>query len=101
MKTRQGQRFFLIKLGRDSKAAMHWGTSACTLPAPGLQPLSQSLKLLRQKKWKIWPWEGGKLLQKHSNSSNKKQMYHTTPPPQPINKIYKTPNQNPKIIRFE
>lgn len=78
MKTRQGQRFFLLKLGRDNKAAAHWSTSACTLPAPGLQPLSLALELLRQKGWKIWPWEGERLLQKHSNSSNTKQkMYHT------------------------
>lgn len=42
---RQGQRFFLIKLGRVNKAAASWSISACTLPAPApaLQLLLWSL----------------------------------------------------------
>lgn len=55
MKTRQ--RFFLIKPGRDNK--VHWSTSACTLPTPGLQPLSQSLKFLRQKDVRSGPGRVG------------------------------------------
>lgn len=44
---RQGQRFFLIKLGRVNKAAASWSISACTLPAPALQSLSWPLHSTR------------------------------------------------------